>query len=787
MSTSFSRRWLLLTVLLLPVASGASAANPPQSGSTSHQGAEPIVLSTPEDAAVGAGSATEPALAETWNGSRWPWQRKNTFFQLGRRQDILLSGVRSIATLEFQVPRDRLVRAAELDLNFTPSPSLLPTLSHLRVYLNDTMMGVVPVTRDEVGRSVQVELPLDARLIADFNHVRLEFVGHYTDICEDPAHSSLWVNISSNSTVRLGGQLLAMQDDLANFPLPFFDPRDSARLELPVVYGAAPTLAEQRVGAIMASYFGSLAGWWRQARFPVTFGALPEKGHAVVLAVNGKFPPVIAHHAPVQGPVIELMALPQDPQRKLLLVLGRNDEDLQMAVTAMAAGNVLFRGKQVAIDAIKPLAPRKPYDAPNWVRTDRAVRLGELLDYPQQLHVTGISPQPITVNLNLPPDLFIWRNQGIPLNLRYRYTPPFGSDESRLSIAINDQFISSFPLLRRNGKEGLQEIRLPVLAADTGADDGRLLIPSLKLGERNRLRFDFSFASMIGSAQRDHCQTILPPNLQAAIEDDSTIDFSGFYHYMGLPDLSAFALSGFPFTRMADLSQTVLLVPAQTSEAQVSLLLNVVGGLGMQTGYPAYGVRLSDNWAQASAVDADVLMLGTVPAELRGSDQLSLLIDAQRTRLLSGQSTSPQQAMEQARRGSRQSDPAMTEVTVTASAPFAAIVGLQSPHHPQRSIVSLAASHPADYVLLGDALSDVGKREAIAGSVAILRSSGIQSQFVGNHYYVGSLPWWLLLWYHLADHPALLAVLATIVVLMMAFLLWRLLHWVTAKRLNPEH
>ncbi|KAG0930723.1 hypothetical protein G6F31_016959 [Rhizopus arrhizus] len=112
---------------------------------------------------------------------------------------------------------------------------------------------------------------------------------------------------------------------------------------------------------------------------------------------------------------------------------------------------------------------------------------------------------------------------------------------------------------------------------------------------------------------------------------------------------------------------------------------------------------------------------------------------------------------------------------------------MQSPHHAQRSIVSLAASNAADYGLLDDALSDTGKREAIAGSVAILRTSGIHSQFVGEHYYVGALPWWLLLWYHLADHPALLAVLATLVVLMFAFLLWRTLRWVAAKRLDPGH
>ncbi|EEI27193.1 hypothetical protein HMPREF0294_1311, partial [Corynebacterium glucuronolyticum ATCC 51867] len=80
-------------------------------------------------------------------------------------------------------------------------------------------------------------------------------------------------------------QPLAMQDDLANFPLPFFDPRDTAAWNCPVVFAAAPSLAQQRAAAVMSSYFGSLSGWWRQARFPVSFGALPDKGHAVVLAV----------------------------------------------------------------------------------------------------------------------------------------------------------------------------------------------------------------------------------------------------------------------------------------------------------------------------------------------------------------------------------------------------------------------------------------------------------------------------------------------------------------------
>lgn len=766
-SNHFLRQLLIPALLAAGVALSAPAATQVQ--------ATPVAPDT--NAAV--------AAAEAGNGAS-AWTRTSSFQQLGRREDLLLMGIRNSATVEFQVRRDRIVRNASLELNFTPSPALLPTLSHLRVYLNDALMDVLPIGAEQLGKPARRQVALDPRLIGDFNRVRLEFVGHYTDICEEPTHSSLWLNIAHDSTLRLDGQVLAMQDDLANFPLPFFDSRDTDRLELPVVFAAAPSTGQQRAAAVLASYFGSMAGWWRQAHFPVSYGQLPQAGHAVVFATNGRLPAFLGPRGPVDGPVVELTSVPGNAERKLLLVLGRNDEDLQQAVSALAAGNVLFRGTRVKIDELKALQPRKPYDAPNWTRTDRAVRLSELLDYPQQLQSSGLYPQPVTVNLNLPPDLFIWRNQGIPLHLRYRYTPPFSDDESRLNVSINEQFIASFPMIRREGQNKLEEIRLPVLGADAGDGDGKLLIPALKTGDRNQLRFDFNFASVLGSAQRDRCQSMLPPNVQAAIEEDSTIDFSDFHHYIGLPDLSAFALSGFPFNRMADLSETLVLVPAQPSARQVGTLLDAVGGLGVQSGYPAHGLRIGNDWNQAARTDADLLVIGPLPEALREKAEPALLLQNQRSTLLNGRQPSPQVASIDARLGSTRSDDAVTRVAVSAGAPLAAIVGLQSPYYPQRSIVSLAATQPDDFALLSDVLTDSGKRGAVAGSVAVIRSSGVHSQFVGEHYFVGNLPWWVLLWFHLADHPVLLAALAALVVVLSAFLLWRALRWVSRRRLAVE-
>ena len=54
------------------------------------------------------------------------------------------------------------------------------------MYLNDELMGTLPITQEQIGQRVRQELALDPRLLGDFNRVRIEFVGHYSDVCEDP-------------------------------------------------------------------------------------------------------------------------------------------------------------------------------------------------------------------------------------------------------------------------------------------------------------------------------------------------------------------------------------------------------------------------------------------------------------------------------------------------------------------------------------------------------------------------------------------------------------------------
>jgi hypothetical protein len=691
---------------------------------------------------------------------------------------FILRGTRPEGQIEFGVRSDEVVSQALLDLEFTPSPSLIPVESHVKIYLNDELMGVTTITKEQLGKPNRVQIPIDPRYITDFNRIRLVFVGHYQNICENPANSTLWLDVGKSSSLSLRYQTLPVKNELSHFPEPFFDSRDERPLTLPMVFADQPDLEQQRAAGILASWFGTRAQWRGQS-FPTLFNRLPSQ-HAIVFATNKQRPDFLKDYPAVNGPTVEMISHPDNPYVKLLLVQGRDDDDLITAVKGIAQGNILFRGQNLSVDKVEQLAVRQPYDAPNWVRTDRAMKFSELQQYADQLQTNGVEPGPISLSMNLPPDLFLIHSTGIDMQLKYRYTSPRIEDGSRLSISLNNQFVQSYALVPENEK-GAQLLRLP-LAQGLLDSDKAVNIPALKLGATNQLRFDFDYTTLLASGAEGRCETYsLVPN-HAVIDGNSTIDFSGYRHFITMPDLRAFANAGFPFSRLADLSQTLVLVNKQPQPAQVSALLNALGNMGAQTGYPALAFSLSDDWSQAKDKDADILLIGTIPPELRDDKKINLLVEATLSWVKMPMRQLPLPSMDV------QQDDATpdSKTTISSEGAMAAVIGVQSPFHDQRSIVALLADSPRGYELLNNAQLDSGKRAAMFGSVAVIRESGVDSLRVGDVYYVGHLPWWERVWYALSTHPLLLGAIAALVVVIVALLLRRGLKAFSRRRLSPE-
>lgn len=743
---------------------------------------EAITPATPPDANPALGQVmpgVAPAGAPVVVDGTPSRDVKLTFAQIAPPPgSMVLRGMNPTGSVEFGMRSDEVVSKAVLNLEYTPSPALLPVQSQLKVYLNDELMGVLPVTKEQLGKKTTAQMPVDPLFITDFNRVRLEFVGHYRDICENPANSTLWMDIGRSSSLALTYQTLPVQNDLSHFPIPFFDSRDDRGLVLPMVFASTPDIEQQRAAGIIASWFGSRSAW-RGQRFPVLYNQLPES-NGIVFATNDKRPDFLRDRPPVNAPTVEMITHPDNPYVKLLVVMGRDDKDLIQAAKGIAQGNVLFRGSSVTVDDVKPLLPRKPYDAPNWVRTDRAITLGELKSYEEQLQSSGLEPTAINVSLNLPPDLYLLRSSGIDMDLKYRYTAPPVKDSSRMDISLNNQFLQSFSLTPSEASSKLL-LRLPVLQ---GLLDGKtdVSIPALRLGASNQLRFDFSYMNPMPGGTVENCTTFQPVQNHVLIDDASTIDFSHYHHFMAMPDLRAFANAGFPFSRMADLSQTIVLVNKEPKPAQVTAMLDMLGSIGSQTGFPAINVTLSDDGNAIKDKDADILIIGTIPQKLKDDKRIDLLVDAAKSWVKMPMRESALQSV-MTDKTDRAAD---TQTQISSGGPMAAIVGFQSPYHDQRSVVALLADSPRGYQLLTNALNDSGKRAAVSGSVSVIRESGVNGIRVGDIYYVGHLPWFERIWYALSSHPVLLAFLAAVSVVLLAWVLWRILRILSRRRIDPD-
>jgi hypothetical protein len=165
-------------------------------------------------AAVRNGRDTMPTTAD--NGAVVTGGRRQifTFTQLGALDPLQLRGVDGQNGVPFSVRADEVVTGANLHLIYSYSPSLLSNLSHLKVLVNGEVAATLPLPREQAGTLLARDIPLEPRLITEFNHLNIQLIGHYTQGCEDPASSALWATVSNASTLDLTFASLATKPEL---------------------------------------------------------------------------------------------------------------------------------------------------------------------------------------------------------------------------------------------------------------------------------------------------------------------------------------------------------------------------------------------------------------------------------------------------------------------------------------------------------------------------------------------------------------------------------------------
>lgn len=728
---------------------------------------------------TGTPSSSDQSVTDVLSTIRYPLYRLSENSVDGV---FKLRSVEGTSAFEFGVRKDEVVESAVLHLRFNYSPALLPVQSHIKVMLNNEVVQVIVIQKDYSSGVVAFDVPLDKRLFEQFNHLTLVLIGHYTnDHCEDPLSTTLWADVNSDSELEMNVRHIKLPDDLALLPAPFYDIHDQLAVELGFVFSANPNLETLRAAGIVSSWIGKLADW-RGAHFSTHLNSLP-KGNAVVMATNDSRPDSLKDYPAVNGPTIRMVTNPADGISKLLLILGRDNKDLVVLAKSLVLGRTAFTGSQMEVASLQDETLRQPYDSPRWLSSTRPMKLGEMVDSPERLQVFGHTPDPIRIYMRIAPDLFTWNSDGVPVDLKYRYTSPRDIGESRMVVSMNKELLDSFVLhTARDNDTAHLNLSIDDTSLSSVADS--ILIPSYKIVPRNEMDLNFGFVHV----KEGYCIDTQVNLVRAMIDPDSTIDVSSFPHYMEMPNLNAFAQLGFPYTRFADLQETTIVLPEHPAISDIDVYLGLLGQMGADTGYPSTQFHLTTPSQGGALSNSDVLVIGSalhegvlsewskqLPADVTSTGRT--ISEPKRTASLFydwfGFDTKP--------------DPKVaSSQQLIGTGPLVTVVGFESPVTVGRSVVAISAANDQDLPLILHALDNPTLKGNIRGSVAFVHSDLVNSVLVGKTYAIGHLPLWTAIWYPIAKHPLLVMLLGLLAVVFFGFLLWKILRAMSNKEARKE-
>ena len=668
---------------------------------------------------------------------------------------VKLTGANPTQYFDFGVRADEVVSQATLDLAFTPSPSLIAGTSQLNVYLNGQLQGSQAITKEMLGKSAQISVPLNAKSMKTRNQLSLEFVGHYQIVCENEGNSALWLDISPSSRLTLQKQNLKLPNDLAQLPMPFADASFDGPTTLPVVFASSPSTDALRAAAIVTGHVAAVSAW-RGSNVPVYFSEAPAKGHFVVFATNDKRPSFLASLPPFEGPELTIIDAPGSLYEKMLVVGGKTDADLVVAAQAFATTNRVLIGPHAVIKDFKVADPLPAYASPNWVNTDFAVPLSQLIEYPEQLTARGETLPPLHVAFRLAPDTYLTSASSATLNLLYRHSKPVSGQAAQLRTLINGALADS-QNLQGDASRGSALVELPMTEGPAVALGG----PRAGLGAVNDLSFEASYQAVANEGTPENCRTATMTSHQIQIDGSSMIEFGGMFHYAQLPEIGLFTQGAFPFSKYADLSQTAAIVRENARPIELTTMLNAVGRIAAATGVAPYHITVATPAEGAKLKEKDLLIVGPMP---KGILDISPESSQQLAESVTNWFKAP--AADAAQKGATSEGAAATasdesEVALLDTG-FAAIVSVQSPLEKGRTAVALFAEDGASGHLLNTRLSNPGDLTAATGGTVFVGEDNIRAFAPQSTYTVGDMPWFRRVWLSLADRPFVLVFCALV-------------------------
>ncbi|MFT8641576.1 MAG: UDP-forming cellulose synthase catalytic subunit [Acetobacter orientalis] len=707
-----------------------------------------------------------------------------TLQEFGTGPVLRMTPFAAIQGVPFSLPRGKLVTDAELDLSGALSPALLPNVSSVTIQLNDQYVGTVPVTS---GRSAfgPLKFKINPFFFQQKNVLNFVFSGQYTENCGNEISPVLWAQVSGQSRLSVTTAPLPPKRLFSSLPSPFLDTDVVKRAVVPFVLPEKISADNSegrgvlKAAAVIASWFGKQADF-HHVTFPVSY-KLSGVSDAVVVGTANTLPNSLGKSLSVSGPLITEIASPLDANATLLVITGRNDAEVLQAANTLAYTSGMLGDVSRAGAADIKLAPRKPYDAPAFLPTDRVVKFGELVSQ-SALRGHGYVPGTLAIPFRIAPDLYTWRER--PFSSKFSFSPPMGNlidlSQSRVDVSLNGVYLHSFPW---SLPEKWPSWLAALLPARSTLQQHHVEIPVWGVYGQNELNFYFDGRPM---ARRD-CSA-MAQDLSLELNPDSYLDLRRAYHLATLPNLALFANSGFPFTKMADLSETAIVLPDRAGAGVLTAYLDLAGLFGSYTWLPISGVDIVPSREAETIKNKDIIAIGLASGGVQtlGEGGASLLraspyqlegdkISLKERSILNGLRY---MFANEVRQGS-QTVTFQGSVSLESSA---ALISAQSPLASGRSVVVLVAGNPQGLNTLINTIEDPTLERGIQGDLTFVAGNTISASRSGPTFTVGNAPIWIWIDWYFSEHPLRVIILAVLSILVLGSILKKLLAAHAAKR-----
>jgi hypothetical protein len=687
---------------------------------------------------------------------------------LGLTKDALAYSDAASQSVHFKARADHVLTRAELDLRLV-RPAGVAGFEAFDVLLNGELAAVIPVAQFAT-QPLHKRLSFDPSSLAGENtlSLRMRSARDAEGCGRVPAGS--W-NALQAADLWLESAALPLPDDLAQLPLPFFDPEFDREQVLHFVLGTELTSRDLEAAALVAAWF-ALQGRGRLS-FEVHTHELPDDD-AVVLLDSERAASQLA-----LGPLkqesrasLELRPNPRAPERKLLVLRAGNATQLLAAAHGLLRDGYELSGARVEVaspvapDALAypsaPDAPASPSapgalaqpsapdalaypsapdalatDVPRWV-THGDVVLGQLPE-PQPLRVRGGRSGTLRIGFRLPPDLFVWPSEQVELDLGYTQGISPDHGPARLHVAFNGASLGTLP--------------------STAQGRVKLHVPRTELRGYNELYLHVSYVDPAANGGST-CSASDDPRAFVALTPDSRLRVGRARRFALLPDLRLFLYDGFPFTAHGDLRDTSIVLPADPRASELATMLDAFAHFAAITGQAWTHTQIELGEPDDSTlVGRDVLLIaaaGRHPLLRRWQAHSSVAFMGSRASLHYPERVSLLDRYLSGRFGQSELERAQRAAQGGA---LGVVFGFPAPFDASRSVVVLTGSDDAHMPRLSHLQGYAASSEP-QNDVLLINASGRSLFWLGAERGRGQLPWLLGVRFWLAhDWPVLVVLL----------------------------